>query len=71
MGGLISRVSDRMAGTVEPAGTLGTRVWAMLKDDIRLTTKGPILSLTQWYSWVDAHAHWRELYRTRLVLMLT
>ena len=45
-------------------------MWQMLAEDKRLVRKGPILCLSRWYSWVDAHEHWQELYNCRLLLML-
>eukprot|EP00974_Lingulodinium_polyedra_P023490 2269042-Lingulodinium_polyedra.AAC.1 len=68
---LLPRIAKDLGAEEElAAGTLGDRVWGMLQHDKRLSTKGPVLALTRWYSWVDSHEHWRPLYHCRLLLML-
>ena len=45
-------------------------VWGLLEDGTALRSKGPKPSLCRWYSWVDAHEHWRPWYHLRVVLFL-
>ena len=62
----------RDLGKEEELGTPAflTFVVRLVENSPELRTKGEVLALCRWFSWVKAHEHWQPFYHLRLFVML-